>query len=223
MFNLAYLGETALLLLIAYLLGCLIGYAMRKATLRSSHQNQDSEKSAPIPIEVPKVQPPQVPKPVEQAPPPRARPINPAVRLAMSSPPEPEPVPKAEPDIRPAVAAEDPTPTTAAEPPKPKPKPVRKSKSRATSTKPARPRKPADPKPAALATPRPPGKDDLKQIKGIGPKIESTLNELGVFHFDQIAGWTKANADWMDTHLSFKGRVTRESWIAQAKKLSKKS
>ncbi len=62
--------------------------------------------------------------------------------------------------------------------------------------------------------------DDLKQIKGIGPKLEGTLNGLGVFHFDQIAGWSRSNVGWVDEHLSFKGRIDREQWIPQAKGLA---
>ena len=32
--------------------------------------------------------------------------------------------------------------------------------------------------------------DDLKMLKGVGPKLEETLNELGFYHYDQIAAWT---------------------------------
>ncbi|SOC03035.1 NADH-quinone oxidoreductase subunit E [Stappia indica] len=62
--------------------------------------------------------------------------------------------------------------------------------------------------------------DDLKRIKGVGPKIEGILNELGVYHFDQIASWTDENKAWVDTRLKFKGRIDREDWIAQAKVLA---
>ena len=62
--------------------------------------------------------------------------------------------------------------------------------------------------------------DDLKKIKGVGPKIEGILNDLGVYHFDQIAGWDEANKAWVDTRLKFKGRIDREDWIAQAKLLA---
>ena len=58
--------------------------------------------------------------------------------------------------------------------------------------------------------------DDLKQIKGVGPKLESTLNELGIFHYDQVAGWSAAEAAWVDDRLSFKGRVARPRWLEQA-------
>lgn len=62
--------------------------------------------------------------------------------------------------------------------------------------------------------------DDLKRIKGVGPKIEGILNELGVYHFDQVASWTDENKAWVDTRLKFKGRIDREDWIAQAKVLA---
>ena len=81
--------------------------------------------------------------------------------------------------------------------------------------------KSADPKPATLAAPRPGGADNLKQIKGIGPKIEASLHGLGIFHIDQIASWSRANIDWVDTQLAFKGRIRRERWVEQAAELSK--
>ncbi len=63
-------------------------------------------------------------------------------------------------------------------------------------------------------------RDDLKRIKGIGPKNEDQLNELGIYSFAQIAAWTPANIDWVEDFLSFPGRIEREDWIAQAAKLA---
>lgn len=62
--------------------------------------------------------------------------------------------------------------------------------------------------------------DDLKKIKGIGEKIESTLNELGYFQYSQIAEWTEQNVEWVETFLSFPGRIEREDWLNQARKLA---
>lgn len=76
-------------------------------------------------------------------------------------------------------------------------------------------------RPAPLSAPRDGQADDLKQIKGIGPKIEASLNALGIFHVDQIAAWTGANIDWVEGHLAFKGRIRRERWVEQAAELSK--
>jgi len=64
------------------------------------------------------------------------------------------------------------------------------------------------------------GADDLKKLKGVGPKLEQTLNELGFFHFDQIAAWTQAQIAWVDSRLSFKGRIERDGWVDQAKALA---
>ncbi len=75
-------------------------------------------------------------------------------------------------------------------------------------------------KPELLSAPNGGKKDDLKRIKGVGPKIEETLNELGVYHFAQIAGWNENNKAWVDDQLKFKGRIDREDWIAQAKLLA---
>ncbi|WP_424833139.1 NADH-quinone oxidoreductase subunit NuoE [Ruegeria sp.] len=62
--------------------------------------------------------------------------------------------------------------------------------------------------------------DDLKMLKGVGPKLEETLNELGFFHYDQIANWTPAHVAWVDARLKFKGRIERDGWIEQAAKLA---
>ncbi|MBU1213285.1 MAG: NADH-quinone oxidoreductase subunit NuoE [Alphaproteobacteria bacterium] len=75
-------------------------------------------------------------------------------------------------------------------------------------------------RPAGLEAPRGGTADDLKLISGVGPKLEQTLNELGIYHFDQIAAWTPAAVAWVDNYLSFKGRIDREDWISQAKALA---
>lgn len=76
-------------------------------------------------------------------------------------------------------------------------------------------------KPQALAAARDGGADDLKKIKGVGPKLETMLNDLGFYHFDQIAGWTAAEVAWVDQNLKgFKGRVSRDAWVDQAKLLA---
>jgi NADH-quinone oxidoreductase subunit E len=76
-------------------------------------------------------------------------------------------------------------------------------------------------KPRALKAPRKAGADDLKLIKGVGPKLEALLHRLGFFHFDQIANWTEAELAWVDDNLEgFKGRASREGWVEQAKHLA---
>ncbi|MEM1303112.1 MAG: NADH-quinone oxidoreductase subunit E, partial [Pseudomonadota bacterium] len=61
-------------------------------------------------------------------------------------------------------------------------------------------------KPATLTEARDGTPDDLKRIKGIGPKLEQLCNRLGFYHFDQIAAWTADEVAWVDANLEgFKG------------------
>jgi len=63
-------------------------------------------------------------------------------------------------------------------------------------------------------------KDDLKQIKGIGPKLESMLNSIGIYTYEQISKMTQAQYELVDELLSaFQGRGQRDQWAEQAKKL----
>ncbi len=63
--------------------------------------------------------------------------------------------------------------------------------------------------------------DDLKKISGVGPKLEQTLNELGIWHYEQVAALTKDDIAWVDERLRFKGRIERDDWVGQAKDLAK--
>ena len=79
----------------------------------------------------------------------------------------------------------------------------------------------ADGKPDLMDAPRAEGADDLKLISGVGPKLEQTLNELGIWHYSQVAGWRKKEIAWVDARLRFKGRIERDDWMSQAKILAK--
>lgn len=182
--------ETAALILVAYLLGCGVGYVLHRLV----HATQTQPKRPAVAVAT---------EPVRRAP-------SPAARLAatVDEPPppvQPRPVEIVEP--KPPVPVEPVAPLlkepeAPAKPRTPKPKPV-------------------DPKPKSLRAARNGKPDDLKSIKGIGPKIEASLHGLGVFHFDQIAAWSDLNVDWVDNHLAFKGRVRRERWIEQATAFAK--
>ncbi len=75
--------------------------------------------------------------------------------------------------------------------------------------------------PELLAAPRGGKGDDLKKIKGVGPKLEQELNARGVWHYDQIAAWSAEEVAWADVNLvKFKGRVSRDDWVGQAKILA---
>ena len=90
------------------------------------------------------------------------------------------------------------------------------------AAKPAKSAKPAledKNRPAGIERPAEP--DDLKMISGVGPKIEGILNDLGIFTFEQVSKWKKAEREWVDGYLSFHGRIEREDWVKQAKALAK--
>ena len=64
-------------------------------------------------------------------------------------------------------------------------------------------------------------RDDLTRLKGVGPKLATQLSELGVTSFGQIAAWTEADIERIDSQLGrFAGRIQRDSWVAQAKLLA---
>ena len=110
--------------------------------------------------------------------------------------------------------------------------------SRPAAAKSASPAKPAAAKPVAkkaaakapaakaegisnrLAAPRAGKADNLTRIKGIGTVNEKKLNEHGIFHFDQIGAWKKADVEAAEAYLAFDGRIAREEWVKQAKLLS---
>lgn len=69
-----------------------------------------------------------------------------------------------------------------------------------------------------LTAPRLGQPDDLQEIEGIGPALEKLVNSLGFYHFDQIAGWTDADAALVDAEMkTFKGRIARDKWVEQAR------
>ena len=109
------------------------------------------------------------------------------------------------------------------------PKPAAKPKAapkKSAARKPA-PKKMAKPvsasgKPQLLKKARAGGPDDLKQIKGVGPKLESLLHSMGVFHFDQIGSWRKKEVEWVEENLEgFKSRISLDELVQQAKALAK--
>lgn len=69
--------------------------------------------------------------------------------------------------------------------------------------------------------PKPDGAfDNLMAIKGIGPKLNQLLHDLGIWHYRQIAAWTPGEIAWINAKLDFPGRVQRERWVAQARELA---
>lgn len=65
-------------------------------------------------------------------------------------------------------------------------------------------------------------KDNLRLISGVGPKLENLLNKNGVYYFWQVASWSNSDIKVVDERLdSFKGRISRDGWVSQAKQLRK--
>ena len=63
-------------------------------------------------------------------------------------------------------------------------------------------------------------RDDLQRIKGVGPAIEKTLNEMGIVSFRQIADMSEYDIDRVARRLKgFRTRIYREDWIGQAREL----
>jgi NADH-quinone oxidoreductase subunit E len=171
--SLTHILETTLLVLLAYLLGCSIGYLVHRVLYAARGTRQVPAATIPVSL-----------TPTSAAP--RARrTMTPAARLA-------------------SAVSDDPV--------------SRNAPAQSSRAEPATPaRSAAGPRPDAMGRPRAGGADDLKRIKGIGPKLEAALNALGVYHLDQVASWSAANVDWVDGQLALKGRITRERWVEQAK------
>lgn len=72
-------------------------------------------------------------------------------------------------------------------------------------------------KPLVLSSPKPSGKDNLKKIKGISSKIEHDLNNLGIYHFEQIAKWNGKNCDWVEEFLLLPNYTKNYQWVEQAR------
>lgn len=62
--------------------------------------------------------------------------------------------------------------------------------------------------------------DDLKLISGVGPVLETKLHALGIKKFSQVANFTADEISRVDDALSFKGRIERDNWVAQATALA---
>lgn len=74
--------------------------------------------------------------------------------------------------------------------------------------------------PLLLTEPRNGKKDNLQLIKGVGSILEGVLNDIGIYHFDQIANLNSSEIKWLDRSIAFPGRIERERWVDQAKILA---
>jgi predicted flap endonuclease-1-like 5' DNA nuclease len=96
----------------------------------------------------------------------------------------------------------------------PRAKPAAKKKTTKTAAKPSTPAKKAAPKKAAK------GHDDLKQISGIGPGLEKKLKDSGIHSLHEIAALSESDITHLEEEIiKFSGRINRDKWVQQAKKL----
>lgn len=80
-------------------------------------------------------------------------------------------------------------------------------------------------KPARVLAAKPKAKasrskgDDLKKIEGIGPKLEQVLNGRGISRFAEIAELDEKALEALDMEIGLGGRVLRDDWAGQARRL----
>ncbi|MCB1471962.1 MAG: hypothetical protein H6878_08325 [Rhodobiaceae bacterium] len=198
--------QTLLLLLAAFIIGCLLGCWMRRflaAEEAAEHAIMPSAaKKAPVADTEP------VPEPAPPAEPARAEEKPAEKAAATDEKPAEEPAPPA----APVMSAPEPTP---------EPKPD--APASATAGELIKVEAKGDlrgSQPLGLKSPLGGTADDLKRIRGIGKVNETKLNGLGIWHFDQIAAWGKEQIYWVDDYIAFAGRIEREDWVGQAKVLA---
>lgn len=76
-------------------------------------------------------------------------------------------------------------------------------------------------KPPVLTSARNGAPDDFTLIENVSALQQSTLNAIGVFHFDQIAAWAPEHVAWIDRYFRLRGRITQEEWVEQAAELAR--
>lgn len=214
-------------LVIAVILAVVGAFVLRAVLCGGAEPPRRAEPEVPPRAEVPVAPAPPV-APAQAAPAPEARPVT----LAAVTP-RPDPsilAPTVVPEMAdaPAKSARKPraaavkakTPAKAkAAPAKPAPKVARATGLDAAM---GRSKEPAAEETELLLRPRGGKGDDLKLIVGVGPKLEKLLNEIGIWHFDQIAGWKARDIALVDSRMeNFKGRITRDGWVKQARALAK--
>lgn len=64
--------------------------------------------------------------------------------------------------------------------------------------------------------------DDLQKLKGVGPKMATRLNKLGVTRYSQLAGLNEIELAHLDERMGpFKGRIARDRIAEQADYLAR--
>ena len=213
-----FIVQTAILLAIAFVLGCLLGYLLRvflgvDAFERPKGKTQPTLADSDQPAISAKLTSASEPKaaPEQQKNPPTRK-----TTATETSTEKTTTARKAAPKTaakstgsaaKKSKAAKAPTKTGTSGTAKAAAKSAAKSSSRAKST-------------AAQASASG-QKDDLKRIRGIGPKLEARMNAIDILTYEQIAGWTAKQQREFGEKLSFPGRIERDGWVKQAKLLAK--
>ncbi|MCB1418091.1 MAG: hypothetical protein KDJ74_03435 [Notoacmeibacter sp.] len=192
--------QTALLMAIAFILGCILGCLLKR--LFASAADEPAIATTAIGATAATA--------IAASPAQAAEPVAAAPFAA------PEPVAAPQPAPEPVALAAAPEPVRAAAPKPRKPAAKKPAAKKTAASKAAAPKASV----AAVAA-VPPAKDDLKRIRGIGRQNEARLNAEGVSAFAQIAGWTKKDQAHWGERLAFPGRIEREEWVAQAKILAR--
>jgi NADH-quinone oxidoreductase subunit E len=138
---------------------------------------------------------------------PQAKPVQPAIRKAKVAKPAEVAAKPVKPEGKPAKAKV----TAVAKPAAAKTKAPGKVAVSETKT--------VEPKARPAAARKGKAGADLKQISGIGPKLEGLLNGMGVKSLKDIAAWTDEDVAHFDGELGLDGRIAKDNWIAQAKTL----
>lgn len=189
-------------------------------TAQGSQSDTAPMSAAPTPVAAPAPKPAPVapaPKPAAPAPTPAPAAKAPAAKpAAAKAAAKPAAAKATKPAAKPA-AAKPKAAKAAAKPAAAKPAAAKPAAAKAPAAKPAA----TGGKPEFLSAARDGGADDLKLIKGVGPKLETTLHGMGIYHFDQISTWGPSEQAWIDGNLiGFKGRASRDNWVEQAKILA---
>jgi predicted flap endonuclease-1-like 5' DNA nuclease len=167
------------------------------------------EKAAPKPKPLEPIKPE-----IIAAEPARFKPIEPVAPVVPAPKPAPAPAP---------VSAPAPEPTAQPSTPSaPSPAPAAEAPPVSVPTEPAPQPIASAPAPAVPAASASSAGDNLRLMKGVGPKLVTLLNGMGITSFAQIAAWTDADIARIDPQLgAFQGRITRDNWVDQAGYLAK--
>ena len=212
--------------LVALVVGAMFGLPQAKIGPLPPTAEEEAEAAAAAAALVPAANAkPEVAKPAATAPmvaeavaaKPAAAEVAPAAFVAMPAA-EPDPVPAAEPDPVPDPVKAPRAAKPAAAKPAKTPAAAKPVKDAAVAAPAKAPKAKKETGPKRLTGPRKGIADDLKEIEGIGPAMEKLVNGMGFYHFDQIAGWSDADVALVDSEMkTFKGRIVRDKWVAQAK------